>query len=230
MASGPHSTILSPADSAKVTAAVGAAEAHANAEIVTVVTRASDAYADVALGWSALIAGLTLLVVTLFSGFTLSLADALLGLWAHAWTPHEVLEFALFVACIAFIGMWVILQWRRLRLIVTPGPIKAARVRARAQIAFRLAAQGRTQGATGVVIYLSMAERRAEIVADAAIAGKVEPQVWGDAMHAMLAHFRDDRVGDGLVEGVTQVGRVLAAHFPREHQPVNELPDGPIEL
>ena len=75
-----------------------------------------------------------------------------------------------------------------------------------------------------------MAERRAEIIADASIAAKVTPEVWGDAMHAMLAHFRDDRVADGVIAGVAAVGKVLAAHFPSEDKPANELPDGPIEL
>lgn len=222
--------ILSPADNAKVAAAVGAAEAHANAEIVTVVTRMSDSYADVALVWAALIAGLALLMLTVWSGFYLALADYMLGLWNHRWSAREVLELALGVASAKFAVVWLILHWHRLRLMLTPGQVKSARVRARASVAFRLAAQGRTAGATGVVIYLSMAERRAEIIADATIAAKVAPAVWGDAMHAMLAHFRDDRVADGMVAGVAQVGEILAAHFPRELRAVNELPDGPIEL
>ena len=75
-----------------------------------------------------------------------------------------------------------------------------------------------------------MAERRAEIIADAAIASKVAPEVWGDAMHAMLDHFRNDRVADGMIAGVAAVGDVLTAHFARDDKPANELPDGPIEL
>lgn len=227
MTTGP---ILSQADNDRVAAAVGAAEAHANAEIVTVVTRASDNYADVALAWSAAIAGLALLTVTMASGFYLGLIDRVLGLWDHRWTPREVLGLALFIGSVKFAGMWVILLWRRLRLFLTPTPIKAARVRARAAMAFHLSAQGRTEGATGVLIYLSMAERRAEIIADAAIAAKVTPEVWGDAMHAMLGHFRKDRVADGMIAGVAAVGKVLADHFPRDTKPANELPDGPIEL
>jgi putative membrane protein len=223
-------TILSPADSDRVAAAVGAAEGHANAEIVTVVTRASDTYADVALVWSALIAGLALLIIAMASGFYLGLADRLLGLWDHRWSPRDVLGFALFVGSVKFAAMWLIMLWRPLRLTLTPRPIKAARVRARAAMAFHLSAQGRTQGATGVLIYLSMAERRAEIIADTAIASKVTPEVWGDAMHAMLDHFRKDRVADGMIAGVAAVGKVLAEHFPREAKPGNELPDGPIEL
>ena len=227
MTTGP---ILSPADNDRVAAAVGAAEAHANAEIVTVVTRASDSYADVALAWSAVVAGFALLALTVATGFYLGLVDHLLGLWDHRWTPREVLGFALFVGSVKFAGMWVILLWRRLRLILTPRPIKAARVRARAAMAFHLGAQGRTQGATGVLIYLSLAERRAEIIADASIAAKVAPEVWGDAMHAMLDHFRADRVADGMIAGVAAVGKVLAEYVPRDDKPANELPDGPIEL
>jgi putative membrane protein len=227
MTTGP---ILSPADNQRVAAAVAAAEAHANAEIVTVVTRSSDGYGDVALAWSALIAGLALLVLTSFSGFYLALVDHLAGQWDHAWSPREVLGLALLVGTVKFAGMWLLLLWRRLRLMLTPRPIKAARVRARAAMAFRLSAQGRTQGATGVLIYLSLAERRAEIIADAAIAAKVAPEVWGDAMHAMLDHFRDTRVADGMIAGVEAVGQVLATHFQRDDKPANELPDGPIEL
>ena len=222
--------ILSPADSARIAAAVGAAEAHANGEIVTVVSRQSDSYADVALAWSALVAGLALLALNAAPAFYLALADRVLGLWGHEWTVREVLGLALAVATVKFAGMWLILLYRPARLALTPRTIRAGRVRARAAMAFHLGAQDRTDGATGVVIYLSMAERRAEIIADAAIAAKVAPEVWGDAMHAMLDHFRKDRVADGMIAGVAAVGKVLAEHMPRDSKPANGLPDGPIEL
>ena len=118
--------ILSPADSDRVAAAVAAAEARANAEIVTVVTRASDSYADIALAWSALIAGVALLALTTATGFYLGLVDHGLGLWDHHWSPRDVFGLALFVGSVKFAGMWVILLWRRLRLILTPGPIKGS--------------------------------------------------------------------------------------------------------
>jgi uncharacterized protein len=68
--------------------------------------------------------------------------------------------------------------WRPLRLALTPTPIKAARVHARALTCFRIGAEGRTTGRTGILIYLSLAEHRAEIIADEAIASKVAPEVW----------------------------------------------------
>ena len=61
-----------------------------------------------------------------------------------------------------------------------------------------------------------MREHRAEIVADEAIASKVAPEVWGEAMAAMLAHIREGRIADGMIAGVEKVGAVLAEHFPRQ--------------
>ena len=95
---------------------------------------------------------------------------------------------------------------------------------------FRVGAQARTTGHTGILIYLSMAERRAEIIADEAIASKVAPEVWGDAMHALLTEIRKGHVGDGMVAAIRKVGAVLAEHLPRAADDQNELPDRVIEV
>jgi putative membrane protein len=75
-----------------------------------------------------------------------------------------------------------------------------------------------------------MRERRAEIVADEAIASKVAPDVWGEAMAAMLAELQHGRCGAGMAAAVERVGKVLAEHLPRQSDDVNELPDRLIEL
>lgn len=222
--------MLSETERTRVAQAVTAAEALTAGEIVTIVTPASDSYRDVALAWSAFVAFLALAVLELAPGFYLSLVDRVLGLWAHEWSPRAVLGLALTVAVLKFAGMFVLLLWRPLRLALVPGPIKAARVHARAMTCFRVGAESRTTGRTGVLIYLSMAEHRAEIIADEAIASKVTPEVWGDAMHALLGHVRAGRVGDGMAVAVEQVGAVLAAHCPRLTDDVNELPDRLIEV
>ena len=81
-----------------------------------------------------------------------------------------------------------------------------------------------------MLLYLSLAERRAEIVADAAIHSKVAPDVWGNAMAALIAALKDERPGDGMAEAVTRIGAVLAEHFPRSEGDINELPDRLIVL
>ncbi|MEQ1641109.1 MAG: hypothetical protein ABL881_09900, partial [Novosphingobium sp.] len=111
-----------------------------------------------------------------------------------------------------------------------PGPLKHARVRDRAVRYFKVGAERRTHGRTGILIYLSLAEHRAEIVADAAIADKVSPDVWGEAMAALITEIKAGRPGTGMVAAVERVGAVLAQHFPRADDDRNELPDRLIEL
>jgi putative membrane protein len=221
---------LSEADQTAVTAAVTAAEAHTAGEIVTVVTDRSDGYTDVALVWSVIVAFTAIAVLMFFPDFYLGLVDRLLGKWNAEWTPRGIFGFALLVGILKFAGMWLIQLWPPLKFFLIPGPIKSHRTNARAVEIFKVSTDRRTTGRTGIVIYLSMRERRAEIVADAAITSKVTPDVWGDAMAAMLAELRQGRCGAGMVAAVGKVGAVLAEHFPRAEGDVNELPDRLIEL
>jgi putative membrane protein len=221
---------LNDADHDRVSAAVAAAEANTAGEIVTVVAERSDGYSDVALAWSAAIAFTALLALALLPDLYLGWTDRLLGNWAHEWTPREVFALALIVAVLKFIGTWLIQLWRPLKFLLIPGPIKTHRTRDRAVDLFKVGAERRTHGRTGILIYLSMREHRAEIVADEAIASKVSPETWGEAMAAMLVHIKDGRCADGMIAAVEKVGAVLAEHFPRAEDDQNELPDRLIEL
>jgi putative membrane protein len=221
---------LSEADHAKVSAAVTAAESQSAGEIVTVVTDRSDGYTDVALVWAAIASFTAIAALTFFPAFYMGLVDHLLGKWNAEWTPRGIFGLALFVGILKFAGMWLIQLWPPLKFFLIPGPIKSHRTNARAISIFKVGAERRTTGRTGIVIYLSMREHRAEIVADHAIASKVAPEVWGDAMSALLAHVKDGRIADGMVAAVQKVGAVLAEHFPRAEHDVNELPDQLIEL
>ena len=222
--------MLTSADRKRIAEAVSAAEATSAGEIVTIVTPQSDPYRDVALAWSASIAFLALAVLEFAPDFYLGLIERLLGLWAHEWTPRAVLGIALTVAVLKFLGVLLLMAWRPLRLLLTPAPIKSARVHARALTCFRIGAEGRTTGRTGILIYLSLAEHRAEIIADEAIASKVTPEVWGDAMHALLGPIRAGQIGEGMVAAIGKVGAVLAEHLPRAADDDNELPDRVIEV
>jgi len=222
--------MLTETDRQNIADAVAAAELASAGEIVTIVTPQSDTYRDVGLAWSITIAFLALAALELAPTFYLGLVDRAFGLWGHTWKPQAVLGIALSVAVIKFIAMLLLMEWRPLRLLLTPAPIKSARVHARALTCFRVGAQARTTGRTGILIYLSMAERRAEIIADEAIASKVAPEVWGDAMHALLTEIRKGHVGDGMVAAIRKVGAVLAEHLPRAADDQNELPDRVIEV
>jgi putative membrane protein len=117
-----------------------------------------------------------------------------------------------------------------LRFFLIPGPIKTNRVHERAVRAFRVGAEQRTAARTGVLIYLSMREHRAEVLADSTIAGKVDADVWADALEALLAQVRSGHVAGGMCAAIERVGAVLAEHFPRSADDLNEVPDRLIEL
>ncbi len=221
---------ISDADRARISDAVAAAEAQSAGEIVTILTERSDGYSDVALAWAAAVAFTALTVISVFPDFYLGLYDRLLADWGHEWTHRGVLAFAASAAMIKFVSMIVLQLWQPLKFALIPGHIKSARARARAITCFKVGAERRTTGRTGILIYLSMREHRAEIVADAAIASRVSADVWGEAMAAMLAEIRQDRIAAGMVAAVERVGAVLAEHFPRAEDDVNELPDRLIEV
>lgn len=208
-----------------VTAAVAEAEANTSGEIVTVLADRSDGYTDVALLWAVAISFTAMALMTAFPDFYTGLVDRILGRWSHVWTPGELLTLVTGVGLLKFLAMWAIQAWQPLKFALVPGPVKHSRVRAAAVRHFKVGADRRTHGRTGVLLYLSMREHRAEIVADEAIAAKVEAEVWGEAMADMLAEIRRGRVGEGLAAGVHDVGKVLAQHFPRGEDDVNELPD-----
>lgn len=227
---GANHFALSQADRDRIAAAVTAAEAHSAGEIVTILADQSDGYDDIALLWSALIALLALAALSLAPQFYLGLIDRTWGEWDRQWLPGALFALAAIVVTIKFAATWLILRWRPLRLALVPGPIKHARVRARALSYYRVGAEKRTTGGTGVLIYLSRAEHRAEIVTDPEVTTAIPPAEWGEAMAAMLGHIGDNRVADGMVEAIGRIGAILAQHFPRDAHDVNELPDRVIEV
>ncbi|QUM73809.1 TPM domain-containing protein [Sphingopyxis granuli] len=221
---------VSAADHDLVTAAVAAAEARTSGEIVTVIAAQSNDYDDVALVWASLIAFLAMSVIALFPDFYQGLYDRLTGGWGHGLTANQWLGVVIAVGVLKWIAMWLILLWRPLRLWLTPRAILAGRVRARAIDLFKVGAEAKTLGRTGILLYLSLREHRADIVADEAIASKVSAEVWGDAMAALIERVRAGRPGEGMAEAVAYMGVILAEHFPRGSENPNELPDRLIEL
>lgn len=221
---------LSEADHDRVSAAVASAEAGTSGEVVTVLTDRSDGYSDVRLAWAAGLALLKLLALALLPDLSLSIVHALLGGWNVEWTPRALFALASFSASLAFAFVWLVQGWDPLRFALIPAIVKTDRVHESAIRAFRMAAERRTQGRTGILIYLSMREHRAEIVADEAIATRVDPDVWAEAMAAIVAHLKDGRIADGMIAGIGKVGAVLEPHLPVAPDDRNELPDRLIEV
>ena len=220
---------LSAEDHARVSTAIAAAEAKSDGEIIAVTADQSDAYHDVGLHWAVLALVAVLAFFAALPGQLEGWYDRLHG-WSAAPGLRELLTLLLFFALLKFLAVLFILKWRPLRMLLTPGSTKTRRVRRRAIMLFKAGAERRTIGRTGILIYLSMAEHRAEIIGDEAITKVTTPETWGEAMAALLADVKQGRPADGIVAAVGIIGEVLAQHFPKSGEDTNEIPDKLIEL
>lgn len=227
--------VLNDTGRALIAAAVRDAEAQTSGEIVPVLAERSDGYTDVALLWAVAAAFTAMSVFAavpepFLDAWDRAIGDWIFGGWGHDWSAGEIASLVIGLGLIIFLAVMLVQQWEPLQFFLIPGPTKTIRVHNQAVRQFRVGADRRTTGRTGVMIYLSMREHRAEIVADESIAAMVPAEVWGEAMADMLSHIRKGRIAEGLAAGINDVGFVLAEHFPRSENDVNELPDRLIEV
>lgn len=221
---------LSDEDRQTVASAIAAAESKSSGEIVAVATPLSDAYHDVALQWALV----PLFAVLAWAAWRPTALvwwyNTLFGGWKPDPTLSQLFTLLMVFAALKFTIALLILRWMPLRLFLTPAATKHRRVRRRAIAIYQAAAAGRTAGKTGILIYLSLAERRAEIIADEAIVKVTDDHTWGEAMTVLLEDVRRGKIGDGIAAAVGRIGLVLSEHFPRSAHDRNEIPDKLIEL
>ena len=82
----------------------------------------------------------------------------------------------------------------------------------------------------GLLIYVLLADRAVEIVADRGIDAKVSSQEWNKVCHQMETAFKQSNFEGGVISGVQAVTQHLVAHFPADGRNGNELPDKPVLL
>ena len=87
-----------------------------------------------------------------------------------------------------------------------------------------------TECNNGVLIYLLLADRDVEIVADRGINARVDSQEWKKICCTMETAFRQANYQEGVVSGIQAVTQHLITHFPAAGADRNELPDRPVVL
>ena len=220
---------MSEADHARVSSAIAAAEAKSDGEIIAIAADQSDSYHDVGLHYAILV---LFLVLAFFAAWPSQLEywwTRIMG-WTAAPSQRELLTLLFGLALFKFLVVLFLMKWMPLRLLLTPGSTKTRRVRRRAVMLFKTGGERRTIGRTGILIYLSMGEHRAEIIGDEAITAVTTPETWGEAMAALITDVKAGRPGDGIVAAVERIGDVLAQHFPKTSTDTNEIPDKLIQL
>lgn len=87
-----------------------------------------------------------------------------------------------------------------------------------------------TEENCGVLVYVLLADRCVEIVADRGIERKVAAGEWDGICRVMEAHFRERHFEEGALAGLRAVSSLLQRHFPPGSAPRNELPDRPLMI
>jgi uncharacterized membrane protein len=100
--------------------------------------------------------------------------------------------------------------------------------RDRARELFALRGVWNTEENNGVLIYILLADRSVEIVADRGIDARAAPGEWQGICRMMEGHFAAGRYEEGALAGVRAVSELLARHFPATGPRRNELPDRPV--
>jgi putative membrane protein len=227
---------LSPSDLAAIETAVRAAEARTTGEIFCVVTEESSHYGETALAWAA---GVALLgpAVLLAAGVQVTIPD-LFSTWSASEVGQAIetavrraLVGAIVVQGVLFVLTAVIASIPPVRLALTPRSVKRHRVRSRAAEQFAAKGLHLTRERTGVLIFVSLAERMAELIADDGIADHVEPHIWDKAMAALADGMKRGDVETGFATAIGLCGEVLAEKFPaRPGDNPNELSDAVVVL
>jgi uncharacterized membrane protein len=95
----------------------------------------------------------------------------------------------------------------------------------RAAFIFDKMGMHKTEKRNGVLFYLAVKNRRFAVIGDKSINAVVPETFWDDLKNLLLNHFREEKFTDGLVEGISMVGKKLKIHFPYQTGDINELSD-----
>jgi putative membrane protein len=196
--------MLTKDDHAAIAVAIRAAEEHTSAQIVCVLARASSGYAHVPIMWASLL--------------------ALLTPWPLIYlTPWSVQQIFLLQLAV-FLVAGLVISWMPLRLALVPRAVRRARAHRAALEQFVIRRVAHTKNRMGVLIFVSLGERYARIIADEGLAQKVQTADWQAAINALTGHMRDGHIVEGFAAAIERCAAVLAEHAPPDGS-ANGLPD-----
>jgi putative membrane protein len=109
--------------------------------------------------------------------------------------------------------------------VLTPRSDQIQQVELRAELEFFENEVGQTEQDTGILLFVSLMEHRAVVLADRAIAEKLDPEVWQEVMDLMLQGVSRGDLADGMTQAIARCGDLLAPHFPLAEGDENELRD-----
>ena len=202
---------FSEQDRARISAAIRANEARTSGEIICVLAKSSS---DQATALPVLIAAVLALALP----------------WVLMAATSMALQSMLSLQVLAFLVLLAVLGLPRVRTALIPRATRRALAHRAAMEQFVIRGIARKKDRTGILIFVSLAERYARIIADEGIAAHVPQSHWQGAIDTLVGHMRKDHIADGFIAAIETCGDVLAAHFPVDRRQAQraarpDLPD-----
>lgn len=219
----------------RIIAAIDAIDEKSDGEVYCLIAPESSNYREVPLAWAAILA-LLVPPLALLLGFD---AEALLHL-SQGWTAGQtslirqevawaLSNYAVGQAAL-FALVALVVSVPAVRRILTPGFLKTHRVQQKARDHFISSGIHLAPDQPHVLLYLSLAERRVEIIADEAIHAIKGQKLWDEARGVLIAGMASADPAAGIVRAIELVGAPLIQHFPATTAHPNVTADGIREL
>ncbi len=197
--------LFAPGEEQRISAAIADAERRTSGEIVVVVAAQSDGYHYVPPLVAAIVSLLVPWVLIFFTEFGL-------------------VEIYLIQLAVFFVITAALLPLS-IRIALVPASVKHLQAHRRAVEQFLAQNLHTTGGRTGVLLFVSVAEHHAEIIADKAIHERVPEGTWKGIVDDLTNAISKGNAADGFVAAIASIGAVLARHFPPSAHDPSELPD-----
>jgi putative membrane protein len=200
--------IFTPESESRVQEAIARAESRTSGEIVPMVVDRSDAY----------------LHVDFMGALLVQFAALLAAVWLLP--AYDYLSLVGLQAGGLMAGFLAFRLVDPLKRVCLSRRVAEQEVFERALRAFREMAVSRTAERTGILILVSLLERRVHVLADSGINARVKPGTWDEVVGMVLAGIEAGDLCRGLCNAIDRCGEILAREFPVRPDDENELPDG----
>lgn len=225
---------ISEQDHARIAEAVATAERTTAGEIRCVLASEVVDPRPMALACAA-IAALVAPMLALLLGFHPEALTRLFGGWSIGHLAARDAEIA--TALTVYIGLQagvftlvlLLMSWPALRRALTPKAALTVRVHRAALEQFAALGLHRTRDRTGVLLFASEHDHRAEVLADEGIYRLAPPDAWNDVVAAMVEGLKRGAPADGFIAAIERTAAILAACLPPDRDDPNELADEVVE-
>ena len=205
---------LSTQDQERIVQAVKEVEKKTSGELVPMVISSSYHYPMAEMIGGLVLSSLTAIIVTLVVGMRKS------------WSGFSVFDLWLFPAVfsVAFLAFYELVKHVLVlkRLFISRAEMQEE-VEEKAITSFYAKGLGNTRDRTGVLIFISVFERMAYVLADRGINEKVDPGVWQEVVDIIVRHIKEGKQAEGIIRAVRRCGELLMEHFPVKPDDTDEL-------